>query len=137
VRRLAIFMAVTCNRKGAARRFVSLILNRPEHYGITRKATLLLSVLLAVVTSTVPVVAPIGTVVLMLVLDALNVAPAPLKVTLVAPFRLFPKIVTFLPTLPEVGFVSTNGLSPTDKLKSVPQPLGELQERSPPYVVVP
>lgn len=39
--------------------------NRSKCYGVTWKTTLLLSVLpLAVVTSTVPVVAPVGTVVL-------------------------------------------------------------------------
>jgi hypothetical protein len=76
----------------------------------TRKGTLLISVLFVVKTSTVPVVAPVGTLAVMYVLDATNVAFFPLKVTLVVPARLFPKIVTVAPTLPEVGLVSPNSL---------------------------
>jgi hypothetical protein len=41
-------------------------------------------------------------------------------VTLVAPVRFVPRILTATPTLPEVGFVSTNGPRPTDRLKTVP-----------------
>jgi hypothetical protein len=91
-------------------------------YG-TRNSTLLVNVVpLAVVTWTLPVVAPLGTVVLMEVpnLEIVKLAAVPLKVTLVEPVSLFPRIVTFVPTVPVVGFVSTNGLRPTDRLKTVP-----------------
>jgi hypothetical protein len=71
---------------------------------------LLLSVLLGVVTLTFPVVAPVGTVVLISELETTaKSAAVPLKLTLVAPVRLFPKIITAVPTLPEMGSVSTNG----------------------------
>ena len=101
-------------------------------YG-TRKGTLLESVPLGVVTWTGPVVAPGGTVVAMKVPVELtvNVAAVPLKVTLVAPVSLLPRILTFAPTLPEFGSVSTNGLRPTDRLKIVPSLL------APPSPVVP
>jgi hypothetical protein len=90
---------------------------------MTRKATLLTRVRLGVFTFTVPVVAPVGTVVLISEFDTTaNVASAPLNVTLVEPFRFVPKIMTGFPTLPEVGRVSANGLRPTDKVKTVPQP---------------
>lgn len=46
----------------------------------------------------------------------MNLAGAPLKVTLVAPVRLVPSILTGAPIPPEAGWVSTNGPSPTDKL---------------------
>src|ERR1022692_159717 len=104
----------------------------------TLKATLLLSVPLGVVTATVPVVAPPGTVVVISEPDTtVNIAAVPLNFTPIVPVRLVPKMVTGCPTRPDVGFVSTNGLSPTERLKTVPKPLGELQERSPPYTVVP
>ena len=61
-----------------------------------------LSVFLGVTTLTVPVVAPVGTVLVVWVLDALKVASVPLKVTLVAPARLLPKMVNFIPTVPEI-----------------------------------
>jgi hypothetical protein len=48
----------------------------------------------------------------------------PLKVTLVAPARLFPRIVTFVPALPEVGFVSPNGHGPLPSTGSVPSGRG-------------
>lgn len=44
------------------------------------------------------------------------------KLTLVAPVRSLPRILTAAPTLPEVVCVSTNGPRPTDRLKIVPQP---------------
>jgi len=101
--------------------------------GVTRKFTLLVKMRLGVVTLTFPVVAPLGTVVVIAVPVELtvNVAFVPLKVTLVEPVRLLPRIVTFVPTLPEVGNVSTNGPSPTPSLKTVPTPL------APPPAVVP
>jgi hypothetical protein len=49
-------------------------------------------------------------------------AAVPLKLTLVAPVRLVPRILTDAPTLPEVVCVSTNGPRPTDRLKTVPSP---------------
>ena len=50
-----------------------------------------------------PVVAPVGTFVLILVAASLViVAETPLKLTLVAPSRLLPLIVTTVPTGPEV-----------------------------------
>ena len=65
--------------------------------------------------------APAGTLVLISVLEiTLKKASAPLKVTLVVPFNLFPRIMTFVPTLPDMGAVSTKGIRPTDKLKIVP-----------------
>ena len=73
------------------------------------KGTLLERVPPGVATSTVPVVAPAGTVVVILnkYLDTtVNVAAVPLKLTLVAPVRLLPRILTAAPTLPEVGCVS-------------------------------
>jgi len=39
------------------------------------------------------------------------------------PFNLFPRIMTFALTLPDMGAVSTQGTKPTDKLKIVPSPL--------------
>ena len=82
---------------------------------------LLLSVPLGVTTFTGPVVAPAGTVVVISELDTtLNLAAVPLKVTLVAPLRSVPRMVTDFPTAAEVGIVSTNGPRPTDRLKIVP-----------------
>jgi hypothetical protein len=55
---------------------------------VTWKGTLLDSVPPGVTTSTVPVVAPDGTVVVISVADTtVNTAAVPLKVTLVAPFK--------------------------------------------------
>src|SRR6266852_5454019 len=118
----------------------ALVGEKLEIVGVTRKFTLLVKVWgPGVVTLTLPVVAPLGTVVLIAVPVELtvNVAFVPLKVTLVEPVKLFPRIVTYAPTLPEVGSVSTNGPSPTERLKTVPQPWGALHVRSPPFTVVP
>jgi hypothetical protein len=98
-------------------------------YPITRNFWLLFSFPFGVVTITNPVVPE--TVVLISDLDTtVNFAAVPLKVTLVAPVRSVPRIMTAVPTLPEVGRVSTNGPSPTDKLKTVPSRLAP-----PPFVV--
>ena len=79
-----------------------------------------------------PVLAPEGTVVLISVAEiTVKVPGVPLNVTLVVPVRLFPKITTDAPTLPEVGNVSTKGASPIDKLKTVPTSF------EPPPTVVP
>ncbi len=68
-------------------------------YCTTQKGTLLESVPSGVSTSTVPLVAPAGTVALINELDAtVNVAAVLLNVTLVAPFRLVPRILTGAPT---------------------------------------
>ena len=57
-------------------------------YGLTRNTTLLLSVPVLVVTTTLPVVAPLGTLARIWVLEITrNVAATPLKVTLVEPSR--------------------------------------------------
>ena len=104
-------------------------------YGVTRKATLLLSVPLGVVTETKPVFAPVGTVVLISVDDTtLNVADVPLNDTLVDPVRLFPRMITEVPTLPDVGLSTTKGFRLLAKLKTVPIPPPGPE---PPMVVVP
>jgi hypothetical protein len=57
-----------------------------------------------VVTQIFPVVAPLGTVAVIFVEDfTVNVAEAPWNVTLVAPVKFVPVIVTVVPTGPEVG----------------------------------
>ena len=60
-----------------------------------------------------------------------NEAGTPLKVTLVASVKLFPRILTPSPTGPDVGRVSTNDLSPIPRLNTVPSP------SDPPSPVVP
>lgn len=108
----------------------------PKCQGKTRKATLLERVPLGVVTSIVPEVAPVGTVALMKLPDwTVNVAGAPLNVTLVAPVRLFPRILVLYPTLPNAGFALTKGPSPTVNRNAVPQPVFPLAH--PPLSVVP
>ena len=94
-------------------------------YG-TRNDILLERVPLCVTTSTSPVVAPEGTVVVISELDTtVNSAAVSLNLTPVAPVRSVPRILTsaptFAPTLPEPGCASTNGPRPTDRLKTVPQ----------------
>jgi hypothetical protein len=60
------------------------------------------------VTTTLPVLAPLGTVAVMLVaLQLVTVATVPLKVTALVPCvapKFVPVIITELPTVPEVGF---------------------------------
>ena len=74
----------------------------------------------------------LGTVVLMKEAETtLKTAALPLNVTLVAPVRSVPRILTAAPTLPEVSCSSTNGPRLTDRLKIVPK----LQV--PPSAVVP
>ena len=81
-----------------------------------------LSVPEGVVTITKPVVAPVGTLVVIKELEVTRKAAVlPLKVTLVAPVKSFPRILTAAPTLPEVGRVSANGPRlETERLKTVP-----------------
>src|SRR5580704_10430225 len=103
----------------------------------TRKSTLLDSVPPGVTTWTSPVVAPAGTVVVISELDTTVKVPAlPLKLTLVAPVRLVPRILTVVPTFAAVGCVSTNGGKPMERLKTVPQVKPE-QALAPPSAVVP
>ena len=107
--------------KAAQHRAARVQFQFPTCYGKTWKGTLLLSVPLGVVTVTVPVVAPVGT--LVSIAEAVTLsrgAVVPLKVMLVVPVRLFPRMITFIPTLPKVGLVFTNGPSPTDSLNTVP-----------------
>jgi hypothetical protein len=82
---------------------------------------LLESVRLGVTTWTFPLLAPAGTVVVISELETtVKTAAVPLKLTLVAPVRLVPRIVTGDPTLPEVVCVFTNGPRPKDRRKTVP-----------------
>ena len=77
----------------------------------------------AVTTWTVPVVAPVGTVVVIRDGETTaNVAAVPSNVTPVAPVRSVPRILMAAPTEPEVVCVSTNRPRPMDSLKIVPQP---------------
>ena len=101
-------------------------------YGNTRNGTLLDRVPLGVVTWSLPVVAPDGTVVVISEGETtLNVAGVPLNVTLDALVRFVPRILTVVPTLPNVGRVLRNGARPTERLYIVPRPL------DPPRYVVP
>src|SRR5208283_2150079 len=103
------------NKKAARRRL--FIRTNSFHHPSTRKATLLESTPLGVVTSIVPVVAPLGTVVSMKVPDTtVNVAGTPLNVTLVAPVRSLPRIPMTEPALPKVGLLFTKGPRPVDRL---------------------
>src|SRR5438093_2848064 len=71
---------------------------------VTVKLLALVAVPPGVVTLIGPVVAPLGTVAVIWVLELeVMVAATPLKVTLVAPVRLFPLMVTEVPTGPLVG----------------------------------
>src|ERR1039457_2097322 len=105
---------------------------RLRDYGLTRKATSLKSVPSGVVTRTLPVVAPAGTVAEISEAETtVNAAAVPWKPTLVAPVRFVPRILTAAPTLPGGGVVFTKGPSPTERLKRVPPLL------APPVVLVP
>ena len=99
--------------------------------------TLLESVLPGVTTLTSPVVAPAGTVVVISELDTtVKLAAMPLNVTLVAPVRLVPRMLTAAPTKRGGRLCFHNGPRPTDRPKTVPQP--SLQALlAPPTAVVP
>ena len=74
---------------------------------------MLLRVLVVVVILTVPELAPTGTVVLISDFETtVNIAVVPLKVTLVAPFKFVPRIVTAAPSLPEVGLFPRTDQAP-------------------------
>src|SRR5258708_38778395 len=69
-----------------------------ENYSMTRNVLLLLSVPFGVVTTTGPVVAPVGIVAVISELDTtVNAAAAPLKVTLVTPVRFVTSVTTYDP----------------------------------------
>jgi len=71
---------------------------------LTVKVVVLVADPAGVVTLIGPVIAPAGTVVVIVVaLTTVNVAAVPPKVTAVAPVKFFPLIVTVVPTGPEVG----------------------------------
>ena len=71
---------------------------------VTVKSLLLPPVPAVVVTLIGPVVAPVGTVAVIWVLETtVKAASVPLKVTVLAPVKLFPPIVTVVPTGPLVG----------------------------------
>ena len=90
-------------------------------YGDTSKRTLLLSVRSGVTTSTVPLVAPVGTVVVISEFETTSkTAGVPLKLTLVAPIRSFPRMSTLESVVPITGSVFTNGSKPTESLNTVP-----------------
>ena len=87
---------------------------------------------LGVVSWTVPVVAPEGTVVMICDGETtVKAAEAPLKLTLVVPVRLVPRILIRAPTLPDPGSVSIKGPRPVSRRKMVPSFL------EPPTRVVP
>ena len=105
-------------------------------YLVTVKLVLLIRVPPGVTTLTLPEVAPVGTLVLICVLETtVNLAAVPLKLTLVAPVRLLPRITTALFTGPELGTVLTKGLRLIDSVKMVPQPMGAHEVMPPPSVV--
>src|ERR1017187_4206180 len=101
---------------------------RGTFYGSTRKGTLLESVPLGVTTWTVPVVAPVGTVVVIRVGETTAKAAAGVvKVTEIAPVRLVPKIMTADPSLPAAGCVFTNGPRPIRGAFAERKPLPKCQ----------
>jgi len=68
------------------------------------KGTLLWSFPVGVITLTGPVVAPLGTVVVISEAETMvNLASRPLNLTFVTSVRFVPRIVTAVPTVPEVG----------------------------------
>ena len=76
-----------------------------ETYGWTVKIPELVAVPCGVVMAILPVSAPVGTFAVTLVSElTLNVVAAtPPKVTLVAPVKVFPVMITGVPSLPLVG----------------------------------
>src|SRR6266508_2299309 len=80
------------------------IVGADAHEKLTVKSALLVSVPWGETTPILPVVAPVGTAVLMRCPDCtLTEASTPLKVTWVAPWKLFPLTSTFVPTGPHIG----------------------------------
>ena len=60
----------------------------------------------------------------------------PLNMTMVAPVRPLPTILTVAPISPEMGSVFTNGPRPADRLNTMPQPYSQAV-LFPPKAVVP
>ena len=80
-----------------------------------RKLMLLRSTPWGVTTTILPLVAPVGTLVVICEGETtVNVAGVPLKVTLVDPVNAVPRIVTVAPTAAVPGFGFTKGRRPTD-----------------------
>ena len=71
----------------------------------------------------VPLVAPVGTVVVISVADTtVNDDEVPLKLTLVVPVRFVPRMIVEDPTFPCGASTFTNGPRPVANLKIEPQP---------------
>jgi hypothetical protein len=88
----------------------------------TRKTTLLDNTLFGVTTVTIPLVASVGTTVLISLLETtLKGAALPPNLTEVAPLRFVPRMITVVPEAPAIGTVLMNGLSPIFNLKIVPK----------------
>jgi len=110
---------------------------KPVMVGSTLNVFVLVNVVVPVVTVTDPVSASAGTVAVM------NVVPeSTMVVAFVAPnltteelLKPCPRMPIFVPSLPDVSCVSTNGPSPTERLKTVPQPPAQLLSEPPSFVV--
>ena len=94
------------------------------HGVFTVKLLLLVPVPLGVVTANNPVVAPDGTVNMIVVLfETLKTTGLPFRVTEVAPVKLVPVIVTVVPAVPLVGVKEvTVGTGADTQLKFAAQP---------------
>jgi hypothetical protein len=102
IQRVTVSATVTTPR--ATRCLLKLSVTARACVVLTVKLLVLVTEPPGVVTLIGPVVAPAGTVAVILVpLTTLNVAVTPLNVTLVAPVRFVPVIVTVVPTGPKVG----------------------------------
>jgi hypothetical protein len=100
----AVIVSATLTTPRATRCLLSLNVTLLACVVLTVKLLVLVTEPAGVVTLIGPVVAPAGTVAAILVaLTTLNVAATPLKVTLVAPVKFVPVIVTVVPTGPKVG----------------------------------
>src|SRR5579871_132279 len=103
-----------------------------NQFYLTTNAALLVTAPLDLVTEILPVVAPVGTVVVINVADAtVKVAGVPLKLTAVAPVNPLPRIKTRAPTLPVAGSGETKARCPAVRLHNVPS------DEVPPPAVVP
>jgi hypothetical protein len=99
-----VIVSATLTTPRATRCLFSLSVTARACVALTVKLLALVTEPPGVVTLIGPVVAPAGTVAVILVaLTTLNVAATPLKVTLVAAVRFVPVIVTVVPTGPKVG----------------------------------
>src|ERR1700730_15200127 len=105
----------------------------PTCHGHTLKSPSLTSVPAGVVTWTLPVVTPEGTLARIRVFETtLKIAGVPLKLTAVAPLRSVPKISMRSSAAPKEGWSLTNGPRPTDRLYIVPQLKGQISSVVPP-----